>query len=227
MKTFKNLLFLALIIFVGTNTVFAGNMDQSEVRTIESFNSINVSDGIDLFLSMGETEKLSVTANGTAIDDVKTEIKDGTLYIYLEKNDRFKKNKKKALKVYVTATELNAIEATSGADIRTETSLQGESLTVKSRSGSYLELSVFYTDLIVANSGSDIKLSGKVKNFKAESNNGSELDAYNLEAQIGKLKAGSGSNIAAMVTDELYTRASNGSNIDYLGDPRILNNGFR
>ncbi|WP_346862610.1 head GIN domain-containing protein [uncultured Draconibacterium sp.] len=227
MKTFKNLLFLALIIFVGTNTVFAGNMDQSEVRTIESFNSINVSDGIDLFLSMGETEKLSVTANGAAIDDVKTEIKDGTLYIFLEKNDRFKKNKKKALKVYVTATELNAIEATSGADIRTETSLQGESLTVKSRSGSYLELSVFYTDLIVANSGSDIKLSGKVKNFKAESNNGSELDAYNLEAQIGKLKAGSGSNIAAMVTDELYTRASNGSNIDYLGDPRILNNGFR
>ncbi|WP_346856205.1 head GIN domain-containing protein [uncultured Draconibacterium sp.] len=227
MKTFKNLLFLALIIFVGTNTVFAGNMDQSEVRTIESFNSINVSDGIDLFLSMGETEKLSVTANGAAIDDVKTEIKDGTLYIFLEKNDRFKKNKKKALKVYVTATELNAIEATSGADIRTETSLQGESLTVKSRSGSYLELSVFYTDLIVANSGSDIKLSGKVKNFKAESNNGSELDAYNLEAQIGKLKAGSGSNIAAMVTDELYTRASNGSSIDYLGDPRILNNGFR
>uniref|UniRef100_UPI00321726AB head GIN domain-containing protein n=1 Tax=uncultured Draconibacterium sp. TaxID=1573823 RepID=UPI00321726AB len=223
MKTFKILFFLILTTVVGINNATAGNSDETQIRNVEYFNAIKVSTGIDLYLTMGNSEEVKIVADDDIIDDLKTEVKDGTLHIYLKKNNNwFNWGGNQTKKAYVTVRELVALHASSGSDVKSENTIKGESLEVKASSGSDVVLDVFYKNLSVdTSSGSDAKISGRVKTFEAESSSGSDIKAHDLEAKIGKLRASSGSDITATVTDELYARASSGADISYYGNPEI------
>ncbi|WP_346862611.1 head GIN domain-containing protein [uncultured Draconibacterium sp.] len=222
MKTLKSLFILTLAVFMGISTAIAGNSDETQIRKVENFNAIKVSTGIDLYLTMGTSEEVKIVADDDIIEDLKTEVKDGTLHIYVKQNNWFNWGGNKTRKAYVTVTELVALHASSGSDVRSENTIKGTSLEVKASSGSDVVLDVFYKNLSVdTSSGSDAKITGRVKTLEAESSSGSDIKAEGLEAQIGKLKASSGSDITVTVTDELYARASSGSDIKYYGNPQI------
>ncbi len=61
----------------------AGN-DETQTRKVSGFNAIDVSAGIDLYITMGNTEEVKVVAANDIIDDIKTEVKDGALHIYMK-----------------------------------------------------------------------------------------------------------------------------------------------
>jgi hypothetical protein len=221
-RTCKTLIFITLIAVIGIGTAFAGNSDKTENRKVQGFHAIKVSTGIDLFLTMGNSEEVKIVADNDIIDDLKTEVKNGTLHIYMKQNNWFNWNGNKTKKAYVTVTELVGLYASSGSDVKSENTLKGESLEVKASSGSDVILNVFYKNLSVdSSSGSDAKISGKVKTFTAESSSGSDIKAGDLEAKICKLKASSGSDITVTVSDEIYAKASSGSDIRYSGKPKI------
>lgn len=221
MKTIKILFILTLVILFGTNaTVLANN--ETETRKVKEFSAIKVSSGIDLYLKMGDTESVKIVADEDVIDEVVTEVKDGTLHIYMKKNNWFNWSGNKSKKAYVTVKELNVLHASSGADVKSENTLKGESLDVRASSGSDIDIDVFYKDISLhISSGSDARLSGKVKTFKAESSSGSDIKAGDLESKICNVRASSGSDATVNVSDELYAKASSGADIKYYGKPVI------
>lgn len=222
MKTFKTLFILSLVALFGVNAGFAGNSDESEVRKIKNFNAIKVSTGIDLYLKMGESESVKIVADDEIIDDIITEVIDGTLRIYMKRNNWFNWGGNKTRKAYVTVKELNEISASSGSDVKSENTLEGESLKVQASSGSDVEIDVFYKNVSLdTSSGSDAKLSGKVKTLEVEASSGSDIKAHDLESKICKARASSGSDITVYVTEELYAKASSGADIRYYGNPQI------
>jgi hypothetical protein len=223
MKTLKFLVLLVLFIVVGANsTVLAGNSDETENRKVKDFNAIKVSTGIDLYLKMGDVETVKVVADEDIIDRVITEVKDGTLRIYMKKDNWFNWGDHKTKKAYVTVKELKSINASSGSDVKTEGTLKGESLKVQASSGSDVDIDVIYKNLwIDTSSGSDAKLSGKVKTLEAEASSGSDIKAQQLESKICKVRVSSGSDATVSVTDELYAKASSGGDIRYYGNPSI------
>ncbi len=224
MKIFKTMFALLLIGAFTVSTLFAGSIDDTGIRKVKNFNAIKVSSGIDLYLTMGTTEKVRIVADDDIIDKVITEVKDGTLHIYMKKNNWFNWSCRGSRKAYVTVKELNAITASSGADVRSENRLKGESLVVKASSGSDVVIDVFYKNFSVdASSGSDAKLTGKVKTFKAEASSGSDIKAQKLESTICKAQASSGSDITVSVSSEFYAKASSGADIRYYGNPEIKN----
>jgi hypothetical protein len=124
MKTFKNLLILLLVTMVGVNTsAFAGNNEKSENRKAKNFSAIKVSAGIDLYLTMGETESVKIVADDDIIDNIVTEVKDGTLRIYMKKGNWFNWGGNKTRKAYVSVKELNRLDASSGSDVISENTL--------------------------------------------------------------------------------------------------------
>jgi len=124
MKTFKTFFILSLVAFLGINAAFAGNSDESEVRKVKDFNAIKVSSGIDLYLKMGESESVKIVADDEIIDNIITEVKDGTLHIYMKKGNWFNWGGNKTRKAYVKVKELNAINASSGSDVKSENTLK-------------------------------------------------------------------------------------------------------
>jgi hypothetical protein len=220
----QNLAFLTfLLIFTfSINITFARTSDKTEIRDVKNFNAIKVSSGIDLYLTMGDTETVKIVAEGDIIGKIVTEVKNGTLNIYLKSNNWFNCSVKGPRKAYVTIKELQAISASSGSDVRSENTLQGENLSVSASSGSDVNIDLFYKNFeIDVSSGADAKLSGKVKRLNAEASSGSDIKAKELKSQVCKAHASSGSDIVVTVAGELYAHASSGGDIRYYGDPEI------
>ena len=223
MKTFSKILFIFMIAVTSYGTVLAGNRNETQTRQIRGFNAIEVSTGIDLYLTMGNTEEVKVVADDDIIDDLITEVEGGTLKIYMKKRNWFNWNSSKhPRKVYVTVKELNELSASSGSDVESTNTLKGESLEVSSSSGSDLEIEVLYKNLSVdTSSGSDAKLSGKVKTLRVDASSGSDINTGGLESVICYANASSGSDVTVSVSSELHADASSGSDINYHGNPQI------
>jgi hypothetical protein len=221
MKTFKHICALLIIFAAVTANSFAGNNDETEVRKVQSFHAIKVSTGIDLYLKMGDKEEVKIVADGDIIDDIKTEVKDGTLHIYTKQNNWFNWGRNNTKKAYVRVTELSKLRASSGSDVRADNTLKGESLEIKVSSGSDVYLDVIYKNLSLdSSSGSDARLKGKVKNLKLEASSGSDIKARELESVNCEARASSGSDIIVTVSEQLNARASSGADIRYYGNPQ-------
>lgn len=224
MKTTKLLFTLVLSIIAGIGIAADGNSDKTENRNVSNFNAVKVSTGIDLYITMGTTEEVKIVADNEIIDDLITEVKDGTLKIYMKQsNNWFNWNTgNQTRKAYVTVKELQAIEASSGSDVKSENTLKGEDLKVRASSGSDVEIDVYYKNVwLDTSSGSDAKITGKTKNFEAEASSGSDIKAHELESKICKVSVSSGSDATINVTDELYAKASSGADVRYYGNPQV------
>ncbi len=224
MKTFKTTFVILLLAVWSTASAFAGNSNETQIRNVPGFNAIDVATGIDLYITMGNTEEVKVVADDDIIDDIKTEVKDGTLHIYMKRNNWFNWNGNRTRKAYVTVKELVALDASSGSDVESENTLEGETLDISASSGSDVKLDVRYKNLSLhSSSGSDAELKGKTKYLKLSASSGSDIDASGLESVYAKANASSGSDISLTVTEELEADASSGADITYFGNPKNRN----
>ena len=223
MKTAPKLLTLLFVLFVGLQSYGATGNERGKVRNIKNFQAIKVSSGIDLYLKMGSSETLKIEADDDLLDDITTEVKNGTLHINMkQQNNWFNWGSNRSAKIFVTVKKLNELDVSAGCDVKSENTLEGEELKVNASSGSDVNLDVYYKTLSVSSSsGSDARVVGKVKNFVAKASSGSDIKARELEAAIGKLTASSGSDISVTIMDELYAKASSGADIKYYGNPKI------
>ena len=175
-------------------------------------------------LFRSDVEEVKIVAEDDIIDNLITEVKDGTLRIYMKQsNNWFNWNiGNQTRKAYVTVKELNTINASSGSDVQSENTLKGETLEVKASSGSDVTLDIYYKSFSLdTSSGSDAKISGKTKNFKAEASSGSDIKAQDLESSICRVSVSSGSDASVNVTDEMYAKASSGADVRYYGNPKV------
>ena len=218
MKQFS-LLFAALVI---SFAALAGNADKTEIRNVSNFKGVDVSAGIDLYITMGETESVKIVADDDIIDRIITEVKDGVLRIYVKQNNWFNWNGNETRKAYVTIKELNRIEASSGSDVKSENTLKGDILKISVSSGANVNVDVYYKNLDVStSSGSDAKITGKVKYLDASSSSGSNINARELESVVCKASASSGSDVTVNVSEELQASASSGADVNYYGNPSV------
>ena len=223
MKTTLKISAVLLLLVMTTSCIFDGVKGDRNVitqqRNISSdFDAIDVSQGIDVYLTIGNNVTLSLEADENLHDIILTEVKDGTLHIYADKNIWSAKSRK----VFVTAKSINEIEASSGAVVRSENVIKSENFKIRATSGSDVRLELSVIDLTCSTtSGSDARLKGMAQNFTAKSTSGSSIKAKNLETQMCNVKATSGANIYVNVTDKLIAEATSGGNINYYGDPRV------
>lgn len=229
MKRIKHSILLLLVAFLGFNIQsFAGERDEIENRNVKSFDAIKVSAGIDLYITMGNNESVKVVADDDIIDNVKTEVRGGTLHVYMKNNNSwfniFNWGSTRSKKVYVTVNELKRLCTSSGSDVKAENTLKGDELQVEVSSGSDVNLDVIYKDVsLKASSGSDARINGRAKTFSANASSGSDINARGLEAAICNVSVSSGADASVTVTDELNANASSGADVIYYGNPVIKN----
>lgn len=208
--------------FIDGMTGIKGNGNVvSEDRTINSnFEMIKVQQGINLFLTQGNSTKLNVEADENIMDLLLTEVKNNELKIYFEKNVY----RAKARNVYLTTNDISRIKTSSGASVKSENTLQVSVLELDSSSGSSIKIYVNADEITSSSSsGSDIDIYGKTKKFSAKASSGSSIDADELKTVDAYAKASSGANIDVNVTGNLTAKASSGGDIDYEGGPSNIN----
>ena len=192
----------------------------SEDRTIKSdFEIISVQQGINLYITQGKPNDIRVEADENIIDLLMTEVKNNELNIYFEKNVY----QAKARNVYLTTENISKIKASSGASVKSENTIQAETLELDSSSGSTMKIRTIANDITSeSSSGSNITIVGKSNSFTANSSSGSSINAKDLKTVNAITKASSGANIDVNVTGKLTAKASSGADIDYEGSPETV-----
>ena len=177
------------------------NVVTADRSTSQKFTKIKVSTGLDLYLSQGTKNKVTLEADENLHDIIITEVNDGVLKIYSEKNIW----QAKARKVYLTVKNLEGLTATSGSDVYTEDILKVETIKVS------------------ATSGADIRISGTANNHTSRANSGASIEAYKLISKNATVNVSSGADINIYASESINAKASSGGDIDFKGNPREIN----
>ena len=223
-KTFSQIFAVSLLFLTSSCFIINGVKGDRNVvtqdRNISSdFDAIHASHGIDVRLTMGSNVSLRLEADENLHDIIITEVKDGVLRIYSEKN--IYSSKKRT--VYLTASEVNEIKATSGSSVNSENTIKAEDFKVSTTSGANVRLDLDAESISCkATSGANINLSGKTQKLVASATSGANIKAKNLKAKFCEAKATSGAVMSVRASQELDARATSGGNIRCSGNPEIV-----
>ena len=192
-----------------------GKVLKSE-RQVVNIKSISVSSGFDLILVQDSLEKLTVEADENLQKIIKTDVTQGELKIYTSEPIY----RAKSLKVRVTIKSINSLEASSGADVQSESTLKFSFINISASSGAEIKLTILSSDIQAkTSSGSDISLSGKSVKLIIHSSSGSDVDAEKLICESCSVEASSGSQVKVSAEKMIEAHASSGSNIQVTGNP--------
>ena len=204
--------------FMGVNG--NGNVITKERNITSSFDHIEVSRGLDVYLTQSETESLTVQADENLHDIIITKVENNILKIYTEKNISYSEAKK----VMVSFKNISKISASSGSDVYSTGFLVVDNLELDASSGADMDLEVKVKSLhCKASSGGDLKVNGIADALVAIASSGSDINARNLSTLTTNASASSGADIVVNVSQELTAKAASGADITYLGNPETIN----
>jgi len=222
----KLLLIIAVVTFNSLSYAqHVVNDANAEKRNVAGFHGVDVSGGIDLYLSQGQ-EAVAVSASETKFrDKIKTEVKNGILKIWYEsKSDLHIDLGNRKMKAYVSFKNLDMLEASGGSDIKVDGTIAVSTLSLDISGGSDFEGKVNLNDLKVdASGGSDVHISGTAKNINIDASGGSDFKGYELTTDNCTVDASGGSDVYITVNKELNAESSGGSDIYYKGNGLIRN----
>ncbi|ARV16744.1 head GIN domain-containing protein [Polaribacter sp. SA4-12] len=193
----------------------------TEVRkTSNKFTGIKVSTGIDLYVTQGSKNKVTVEADENLQDIIITEVEDGILKVYSEKSIW----KAKARKVHVTIKNLTLLKATSGSDVYGKGIIKTDEISITATSGADIRITVDATSVETSStSGSDIRIAGTTINHASRATSGASIEAYELESKNVLVKVTSGADINIYASEKLDASANSGGDIDFKGNPKSVN----
>lgn len=218
----KNLLFLAGCFLASFSAVAQEKIVVDEnvtSRDIEKFVAVEVSGGIDLYISQSNEIALAVSASEKKlVPYLKTEVKDGVLRIYAEKGMKSFNRIGKPLKAYISAPVLHRISASGACDVLISGVLKQDDLEINLSGSSDFKGTLEVKNLAVHQSGSsDSFLAGKAQHAKLEVSGASDIKAYGLETEYCKASASGASDIQISVNKEIAASASGASDIYFKG----------
>lgn len=194
-----------------------GNVSTVE-RTLEGdFNQIEVSRGLDVYLTQSDTPLIKVQADENLHDMIITEIDNGVLKIYADENIGSAESKK----IMVNVKDLNLISSTSGSDVYSTNTLKADTIKLITTSGADIEVDIDAESTTLAStSGSDLKVTGKTNTLSASATSGSDIKARQLISQSCTASVTSGADIEIYAAEKLTANATSGGDIDYYGNPK-------
>lgn len=193
----------------------------AEKRTVSGFHGIKISMGIELHIMQANTEEVAVSAASPEDrDKIKTEVVNGILRIYYEKENNWTSwnAKRKQLKAWVSFKNIDTFNGSSGSNTKAEGSITATDLSLDLSSGAEFiaDLSCTSIDADVS-SGAEMTLSGNTKTIKIETSSGADFEGYNLKTDICNADASSGGSIEITVNKEISAEASSGGGVHYKG----------
>ncbi len=187
-------------------------------RDLKPFSGLHVNDNIIVRLIKSEREHISVKAQGVDAEDVKTEIINNMLRLYVSGN-LFSRKKVIVNLEYKTIRYITAI---NGADITTVSTLQTDSLSIDLKTGG-----IFYLDANIGYLKSNV-IEGSLLNAKGHAavqdvfvSSSATVSAFDLQTDIANVSASTAATAKVFVTKELHAFASLSGSILYKGNPEI------
>jgi hypothetical protein len=170
----------------------------TEARDVAPFTRIENRDSVDVDLQVGEPQRVRVRAGEKVIDDVRTEVEDGTLQIAFD-HDGFGGSE---VDVEVAVPELTAIEASSSGDIR----------------AAGVEADAFK---LASDGSADIVVAGTAARLTVELDGSGEARLADLAAEEARVTVDGSGDLELRVAQKLDVVVDGSGDVRYYGDPAV------
>lgn len=227
MKTIRllSITLISLSLALCTVSQAAQSGDSRQKRNVPSFHGISAATGINVYLTQKDREEVIVEADDEDMDDLITEVEGGVLRIYMEKrsmlNFQWTRSERN---VYVSFKTLDRIEASSAAEVISQSALNLDRLTLNASSSAEIKLELHAKEVRAeASSAADIQLNGKGYSLEAHASSSSDIDASGFETKRCVANASSAAEIHVNASEQLDADASSAADIVYSGSPSMKN----
>src|SRR5215470_13465128 len=151
-------LLTVLVLSIGLNAQKTINDPNAQVRSVSGFHGVSVSGSIELFLTQGNEESVVISADDTNVrDKVITEVDNGVLRIYMERN----KNKiqidwpnQKKIRAYVSVKDIDYLSSSGSGKMHIEGNIKADKLKVDISGSGNMEGAVTTKEFSLGISGS-------------------------------------------------------------------------
>lgn len=217
-----------LLLIIGIKSHFTKNIGSLEgsgeiteqVRTLETFHSINARSGLEIILRQDTFQQVKVVADENIIDKIVTQVEDGTLDIY----PKARIHKANSKKIYVIVSSLEDIKVSAGVRFSTENTIKAGSLDFRSEAGTVSNLHVECDEIdIHCVAGSILDLSGYAGKVEMDALAGSIINAKDFNGDEIEIEAMAGANISVGVFHSIDIDGNSGAQIKYNGESEKVN----
>lgn len=193
------------VVFFGSCTsddISGSGVPTTENRDLNAFVAVSVEGIADVNIVQGNTQSVKITADDNIIDLVKTEIKDGTLEIYLSSGHNYK-----------------------NIDVSLEIMAKGLNGVANKGTGTMKVDNVDSPEFYLNNSGSgDISLSGASNGLRIENEGSGRISGFTFLADTCSIETIGSGDVEISCKDELDVQIDGSAKVFYKGNPLITKN---
>lgn len=198
---------------------------QKEKRQVDGFDEVSMGISGDLYLKQGSTTSLELEGDSDDLEDVVTEVRNGTLVIKYKNNIGWSFGRDRVT-IYLTMPEVSSVSLGGSGKIIGENTIESDDLYLSVSGSGKIELNVEVDDLTQKISGSgNIEVSGSADRAEISISGSGNLDALDMEVDQYEVKISGSGKCKINVGDSLEANISGSGSVYYKGDPdRIRSN---
>ncbi len=199
--------------------------DETESRSVPSFNKVYVYDNVDAEIYPGHDFKVEVTAGGKLIESVTTEVKDGALYIRNENKCNWVRSFKNKFKAKVWLPDMVELNANGSGNVTLKDTIRANEFVYNNWAATGDILMLFNTGSAHPNihtGSSNITMRGHIGVLYLYNNGVGVVDARDCDSDIIFTESLAPNDQFVNANNELDVKISYTGNIYYRGDPQII-----
>ncbi|WP_276165302.1 head GIN domain-containing protein [Zobellia alginiliquefaciens] len=211
----KKLTFLALALFFS-----AGVLAQKEnTKDLDKFTELKVYDRIIVSLVKSNENKIVIT--GDDRDEIKITNKNGLLKIKMEFDNFLDGNEAKATLYYTE--DLSLIDSNENAKIRSDETVEGSRVEIKTQEGGHIDLKVNIKDLYTKSiTGGEVTLTGSATQQEVMVNTGGKIYNKQLDTDKTTVVVNAGGRADVKASDKVTAKVRAGGSIYIYGNPKTI-----
>ena len=182
-------------------------------------NGLVIRNSADVVLSQGDGQRFTVEAQENIIDNLKTEVSNGVLYV----GSRRPVWRTRPVKIKLRIRDLSEVRISGSGDIVSDNRFTGlDELEVRISGSGDINLDVEADNVYgqIGGSGS-ISLDGESRTVDFTINGSGSIYAFNLESKRANARISGSGNIHLYATSQLDARISGSGDIIYRGNPDL------
>lgn len=157
-----------------------GNVVKQE-RKVGDFSTIKLNCSVDLFISQGTTNSVTVKAEDNLLDMIETEVSGDALKIDIDGSI----STSKEMVVFVTVANLHSLQINGSGDVKSENTIKGMDLDIDINGSGDVKMDLDVKNVATGINGSgDVELSGVSGDFRLKIAGSGDFDGDNMRLNL-------------------------------------------
>ncbi|MCO5222981.1 MAG: DUF2807 domain-containing protein [Thermomicrobiales bacterium] len=211
---------LAFVVATPASQASAQGETKTETIALDPFTSIQINGGGSATLTFGATPSVTITGNSLIVDRLDAQVEDGQLVLGSPLTSALDVTGLSELTYEIVAPSIEEIHLAGTVTLNIAAMPAQPSLVIGLTTGAQLNIEAMSVSSLSGKMDllSNATLGGVAETMQLEINNGSELDATNLQVGSADLVLNGVAKAIVRVTESLSGRAAQGSTVHYISE---------